>query len=69
MLNFHQIEFWAEHNIMNKIVKNLGFLKVKSWNNVRLFRKLAATSILSAIIVSLCGSNLAFAEVGGGREF
>lgn len=51
---------------MNKIVKNLGFLKVKSWNNARLFRKLAATSILSAIIVSLCGSNLALAEVGGG---
>ena len=54
---------------MKKNVKNLSFLKAKSWNNTRLFRKLVSTSILSVIIMSLCGSNLAFAEIGGGREF
>ena len=54
---------------MNKTIENLHIFSVKTLKKASLLRKFAATSILATIIVSLCGSNLAFAEIGGGREF
>lgn len=54
---------------MSKIIKNLNVFSGKTSRKIGFLRKFAATSILSAIIISLCGSNLAFAEIGGGREF
>lgn len=55
---------------MNKIIKNLHVFGTKTLKKSSFLRKFAATSILATIIVSLCGSNLAFAEIGGGgREF
>ena len=54
---------------MNKIIKNSHIFDTKTLKKASLLRKFAATGILSAIIVGLCGSNLAFAEIGGGREF
>lgn len=54
---------------MSKIVRNLNIFNGKIIRRVGFLKKLAATCILSTIIVGLCSSNLAFAEVGGGREF
>lgn len=54
---------------MNKIIENLHAFSAKTLKKTNLLRKLATTGILSTIIISLCGSNLAFAEIGGGREF
>jgi len=51
---------------MNKIIKNSHIFDTKTLKKASLLRKFAATGILSAIIVGLCGSNLAFAEIGGG---
>ena len=53
---------------MNRIIKNLHIFSAKILKKASLLRKLAATSILATIIVGLCGSNLAFAEIGGGTR-
>ena len=53
---------------MSKIIENLHIFSVKTLKKASLLRKLAATNILTTIIVSLCGSNLAFAEIGGGTR-
>lgn len=53
---------------MNKIIKNLHVFGTKTLKKSSFLRKFAATSILATIIVSLCGSNLAFAEIGGGTR-
>lgn len=53
---------------MNKIIENLHIFSAKTLKKASFLRKFAATSILATIIVSLCGSNLAFAEIGGGTR-
>ena len=53
---------------MNKIIENLHVFGAKTLKKANFLRKFAATSILATIIVSLCGSNLAFAEIGGGTR-
>lgn len=54
---------------MSKIIENLHIFGAKTLKKTNFWGKFAATSILSTIIISLCGSNLTFAEIGGGREF
>ena len=53
---------------MSKIVRNLNIFNGKIIRRAGFLKKLAATGILSTIIVGLCSSNLAFAEVGGGTR-
>lgn len=53
---------------MSKIVENLHVFSFRALKKASLLRKIAATGVLSAIIVGLCGSNLAFAEIGGGTR-
>ena len=54
---------------MSKIIENLHVFSAKTLKKANFLRKLAATSILATIIVSLCGSNLVFAEIGGDANF
>ena len=53
---------------MNKIIEKLHIFNTKALKKASLLRKLAATSILATIIISLFSSNLAFAEIGGGTR-
>ena len=53
---------------MSKIIENLHIFSAKTLKKISLLRKFAATSILATVIVGLCGSSLAFAEIGGGTR-